>query len=132
MLARGDFYTKRCGLREFEVLRETDTELAPFFSNIESTFQNLPELLPASIRIIRLRSQIEPPLSELEASTELVRIRQAILCILKVKDVMLPQLSEVHVFTHSDERSVFVDTAKACDARGVSLSLGFPSTYHLA
>ncbi|CAD6590189.1 MAG: hypothetical protein ASARMPRED_004607 [Alectoria sarmentosa] len=132
LLPHGDFYTERCSLREFEVLREIDIELALFFSEIESDFQSLPDLLPPSIRIIRLRSRIKPPLSQLGASRELIRIRQAILCIMEVKDVMLPQLSEVHVITHPDERSVFVDTSKACDAQGVSFSLDFPSNYHPA
>ena len=67
------------------------------------------EILPASIRILRLmiavETAVERSVSEIDASRKLERILEAILSILEVKNVLLPQLAEIHVVTNLKVRS---------------------------
>lgn len=124
LLPHGCVESKGCSLRDFEVLREIDTELALFSNDNESSVQSFPEMLPASIRIIRLRSPRDHFMSESDASGILKRIQEAILSILEVKNVLLPQLTEIQVFPDQDEGcSVFRDTPKLCDAQGILFTL---------
>lgn len=54
----------------------------------------------------------------------LERIRQAVTSILEVKNVLLPQLTEIPLLTnHKTLGSVFTDPAKACNAQGISFCL---------
>lgn len=124
LLPHGSMESEGCSLREFECLREIDTEVALFLNHDESRVQSFPEMLPTSIQIIRLNSPRDPFISEGDASGILERIQEAILGILEVKNVLLPQLTEIQVFMDQEAgSSVFVDTPKVCDAQGVLLSL---------
>lgn len=126
LLPQGTAYTESCSLREFKVLREIDTKLALFFNDPDSSVRGFPEMLPPSIRIIRLRPltwPFRPSMRGVNVSRTLEQIREAILSTLEVKDVLLPQLSEIHVFTGDDApNNVFWDIPKACDAQGVLFS----------
>ena len=55
--------------------------------------------------MVAVETAVERSVSEIDASRKLERILEAILSILEVKNVLLPQLAEIHVVTNLKVRS---------------------------
>ena len=121
----GSVHAKLCDFREFTLLREIEAEMGLLFSDITSKAQSFPWMLPASLHILRLRFK-----STHSVQTWIVvqQIKEVIHIILKVKQVLLPYLTEIQLFNDGclqnppSERTALLGTREACNLQGISLS----------
>ena len=130
----GSVNAKLCDFREFTLLREIEAEMALLFSDNSLKAQSFPWMLPASLHILRLRFRTTDGAQRwtLQRLSLVEQIKDVIQIILKVKQVLLPLLTEIRLFTDSCapapfwERTTFWGTREACNLQGISLSLVEP------
>ena len=122
----GNVHPKLCDFREFTMLREIEAEIALLFSDHTSKAQSLPWMLPASLRILRLRFQST---KNPQRWSVVEQIKEVIHVILKIKQVLLPHFTEIQLFNDGClywpplEKTAFLGTYEACKQQGISLSL---------
>ena len=127
----GSVHASLCDFRQFTLLREIEAEMALLFSDNSLKAQIFPWMLPASLHILRLRFRTtDSAQRESRQRLNLVeQIKDVTHTILKVKQVLLPLLTEIQLFTDCCvpapflERTTFMSTQEACNLQGISLRL---------
>lgn len=106
------------------VLQEIHTDPVVFLKDDESDVRRFQEHLPASIQRIYLNAQLDPSLSNEAASEIMERVREVVLSLLEVQNMVLPHLTDIHVLTECEAHgSIFADVPHACQSRGISFHL---------
>ena len=133
----GSVHAKLCDFREFTSLREIEAEMALLVSDNSLKAQSFPWMLPASLHILRLRFRTTDSAQRghLERLGLVEQIKDVIHIILKVKQVLLPLLTEIQLFSDCCVPALFLGRATflgpqvACNLQGISLSLVEPEEY---
>ena len=122
---------KNCNLHEFEELRDIEINLDQILNVFKPSGAEISKMLPPSLRIMRLRPIGLSSRSKVAAYEWYERIQEAILSVLETKDVLLPQLTEIHLILRYDEdpESGFEDVSRACRAQGVLFTVDEPFHY---